>query len=209
MSQPAKEDDEIWNSLFGDDNKNNDASSPKKGHTTLAPKRSKSSRHPPKRRKVDARSSSSSSSSSSRSSSQSASHRSNNSHSHHPKSNGHRSNNNYSSSQRNQSYADGPTTAERLSQFLCTPKHRARLPPPPLKCKYLKYPHKNDRFIKYCATNLELNYQWEMHHNSLFPLPLDLMDPDYYNPLKQPDEYDEDGMLIINIFIIDYPCTHH
>ena len=38
-----------------------------------------------------------------------------------------------------------------------------------------------------------------MHHNSLFPLPLDLADPDYYNPLKQPDEYDDDGMHIFNI----------
>jgi len=69
---------------------------------------------------------------------------------------------------------------------LCTPRNRVKLPPPPLKCKFLDYPHKKDRFTAYCATNLELNYKWEMHHDSLFPLPLDLMDPDYYNPLKNP-----------------------
>lgn len=185
QSKGNTNDDEIWNELFGD---NTSTSSQKKGHHTIAPKKKdRDKKHTNKKRKIDK-------SSSHRTSSQNSNGHS----SHHQHQHQQQHYNQQQQQQRGRSastqFNDGPSTAERLSQFLCTPKHRARLPPPPLKCKYLKYPHKKDRFTKYCSTNLELNYEWQMHHNSLFPLPLDLMDPDYYNPLKQPDEYDDDGM---------------
>lgn len=93
-----------------------------------------------------------------------------------------------------QYHHDGPSTVERLSQFLCTPKNRVRLPPPPLRCKFLKYPHDADRFTKWKGTTLELHYQWELHHDSIFALPLDLMDPDYFCPLKERPEYDDLGV---------------
>ena len=122
-------DDEIWNELFGD---NTNTSSQKKGHHTIAPRKKEreKTKHPSKKRKIDK--------SSHRSQSQSSNNHQNG---HHSQSHHHHQQ--HQQRTRSQSYhADGPTTAERLSQFLCTPKHRARLPPPPLKCKYLKYPHK-------------------------------------------------------------------
>eukprot|EP00484_Ammonia_sp_Unknown_P023970 CAMPEP_0197039924 /NCGR_PEP_ID=MMETSP1384-20130603/16692_1 /TAXON_ID=29189 /ORGANISM="Ammonia sp." /LENGTH=532 /DNA_ID=CAMNT_0042470599 /DNA_START=56 /DNA_END=1654 /DNA_ORIENTATION=+ len=178
----GEEGDDIWKELFGD---NSHSASPKKGHTTLISKNRKSSRtRPPvKKRKLDHRAASSSSTATD---SQSAG-------------NGHDSRATDSSSYGQQQHQhqqqpqhEGPSTVERLSQFLCTPKYRARLPSPPLRCKFLTYPHEKNRFTKYCASSLELNYNWEMHHDSLFPLPLDLMDPDYYNPLKRADPNNDD-----------------
>jgi len=182
MAATKKEDDEIWNELFGDDGKNKH----KKGHTSLTYKedkeKSRKSRRDQKHRSRDRPSSRSSQSASHSSSQRSAHSKSASQSSHHAQSstNGH-----------SHYHHEGPSTAERLSQFLCTPKNRARLPPPPLRCKFLKYPHQKDRFTKWCATNLELNYEWQLHHDSLFPIPLDLMDPDYFNPLKEPIDFDD------------------
>ena len=76
------------------------------------------------------------------------------------------------------------TPNKRLSEFLCTIKYKARLPNPPLKPKFLRYPHKLDRFTKYNGVNLELNYKWDYHFETLIPLNLDLMDPNYYKPIN-------------------------
>ena len=182
-SKEDNHDDEIWNSLFGGNNEETkaDKSQTKKGYSTLVTKKDKNKKRTASKSTKPSSSSRSKPSSHHRSSSQSSHSRS---HSNTP-----------------QKTAiintDGPSTAERLSQFLCTPRNRVKLPPPPLQCKFLKYPHKKDRFTKYAATNLELNYKWEIHHDSLFPIPLDLMDPDYYNPLKHQSSDSDDGTYSI------------
>ena len=184
-SNPDNQDDEIWKSLFGgtnDDNTNtNDKTqTTKKGYSTLVTKKEKI------KKRAANKASKHSSSSRSR---QSTHHRSSSSSHTHTRSHSNTSN-------KTAPNPDGPSTAERLSQFLCTPRYRVKLPPPPLDCKFLKYPHEKNRFTKFQSTNLELNYNWQLHHDSLFPIPLDLMDPDYYNPLKHPssDSLSDQGM---------------
>eukprot|EP01084_Bolivina_argentea_P156561 272865_1 len=120
----SKEDDEIWNSLFGSHTDDKSATQKREGYTTLMSSKDKKQHRSKQRKKTktESRSSSRHHSSSSRSHSHPDSHR------RHHSSNGNRNNSNNSN---NTNYSrEGPTTAERLSQFLCTPKTRARLPQP-------------------------------------------------------------------------------
>ena len=58
---------------------------------------------------------------------------------------------------------------------MCAVKYKCGIPDIPLEPKLLNYPHKTDRFVEYNAGNLELNYKYQLHSETMFALPLGLL----------------------------------
>lgn len=72
------------------------------------------------------------------------------------------------------------------NEFLCKVRFLNQLPDIPFDPKLLRYPLEDERFFRYSTSTLEKNYKWQMHTESDYGVPLDLIDPINYGKLLTP-----------------------
>jgi len=71
---------------------------------------------------------------------------------------------------------------KKPSEFICTMKFRNTLPDIPFDPKFLVYPFDVHRYVRYVPTSLETSYKHPLLARPDDAIPIDLIDPDTYNP---------------------------
>ncbi len=82
------------------------------------------------------------------------------------------------------------------TEFLCKLKFHNTLPEVPTDPKFLKYPHDNNRFVKYVTTSLENSHKSIFHTEVDLGVPLDIIDSTLFKVSTETTIDEQDMQLI-------------